>query len=381
MALITKLAWLALPILAGCAVVSQVSGAQAGSNSRVALPEYPEDKDYLAIAGVRGAEQYAKYANPNLGLTEQELGITRAQLKQVEANIKAAIIARPIDDVAREIKKAKYGINAADSYVCKPESTPEKEWRDQLLREFQADKDAPRPTQVLSEMNNARKAPASLNQDIADYLDKLSQKALDDSGIRNPSRMLVAKAFVLSAHYAVNQAEYRSINDTTGEAMGTLHDAVTAKGMYVLDVARNVCWGKEATFNYLIEAVSEKYGIGSDMRYINLKGSASGGYQFEGMTYSHADSVVRFKATGKMEVYDTTHGLIYDSVDSDATIALVTGSHGFIRQMPYTDPNHKFFRISDGDPASSLSPTEYLRIPVSIGMNARRAIPRRSIGN
>lgn len=380
MALITKLAWLALPVLAGCAVVSQVSGAQAGSNGRVALPEYPEDKDYLAIAGVRRAEQYAKYANPNLGLTEQELGITRAQLKQVEANIKAAIIARPIDDVAREIKKTKYGINAADSYIAAPEGMSQDDWRKKNLADYNAGK-TETVNAIRQELSNAQKTPASINGDIADYLDELALKAISNAGVGNPNKLLAAKAFVLAAHYAVNQAEYKSINYTMGMAQGPMHDAVTAKGMYVLDVAREVCYGKAVSFGYIVDSKSSKHNVAVEVRYVNLKGSTLKGYNFGGVDYSHMDNMVTFNGVGKTEFYDATEGLIYDSADIDSAVGLVAGSHGFIRQRPYTDPNHKFFRISDGDPASSLSLTEYLRIPVSIGMNARRAIPRRSIGN
>ena len=119
MRLFGKCALLIAPLLAGCAAMqlsSQGAGTKPGGKANSNSMAFPEDRDWLAEAGMSQYKDYAKYLRPNVGIPEDKLGMSMKQFREIEKQIREAVLSEKPKTVLDRIKKEKFA-KVADKFI------------------------------------------------------------------------------------------------------------------------------------------------------------------------------------------------------------------------------------------------------------------------
>ena len=374
MRLYAKAAWMALPLLAGCAALTQLSSQGAGTNSGgkasglsndtgAAKTNFPEDRDWLIEGGRKDLLPYADSIRPNVGLTESDVGMSMSQYRKIEKQVKQAVLARDPKEVAEEFKRSKYGVTSIGSGTpLIPKGISWKEWNKTRTPEQAAAEHL--------EVGNFDKVPASINLDMADYcLDKVD-KVLEANGIaqNDKAQILRASLFVKSAYYLFNDVKRESVNLSWG---GSAEKTVALKSLFCLDNPRSVCTGIDGTFINIVNSKAKSLGLSIAL----YEGFRKGSGDTRDRPVNHTNAVVSYTGCPNIEAYDPTNFSKLDSKDRDSralwalTYSGMLQSFGGIKEFSVNGANIPF---NGYDPVSSLTRKEFDAIPVEDSATAWR---------
>ena len=371
MRLFGKCALLIAPLLAGCAAMqlsSQGAGTKPGGKANSNSMAFPEDRDWLAEAGMSQYKDYAKYLRPNVGIPEDKLGMSMKQFREIEKQIREAVLSEKPKTVLDRIKKEKFGVVAtANGANAAPDSVTDSNymtWSRARAPEVKAD--------LNTEIANVRKLTGALNAAVFDHILKISDEVLVKNGVNiQSSPNLRGKAFVAAAFYfTADGVQYEPLSRSMGPGSGKTFGYRTI-GAFILDRPRGVCREQTITLIGLINSKGSSLGLYSQY-YLAETSTKDNANYWQG--YNHGTVKVNYAATGSIECYDVTKKVKIDSRDSDAAAAWITNYTGVVYDLPYDKSQLSQLRTADGDPVSLLSRAEFQSLDRNVSSQIRSAV-------
>ena len=381
MRLIAKFAWIALPALAGCGMLSQVSSQGTGTNpggkatgayppSWVQNLRFPEERDFLADAGLSQYKKYADYIKPNVGVPESKLGMTMLQFRVIEKEIAKRVLSRSPKEVVDQIKVEKYKLEPLEGANLAPENVDARNYMN-----WSRSRSLEEKNRVKREVANLRALDGSINVHIANFILSITDEVLKNNRIDPKSDPLLrSMAFVRGAYYFTAEGvQYEPIERSLGP--GSIKSSgVPAKGAFILDRPRGVCHEQTIALIYIISSKSTELDIAASY-YVNETATSPGDKpSFYG--FNHGAVKVSYTRELFEEGFDATKRTVIDTRDTDALALWSTAYSGALLSPPYTGLQTDNIRINDGDPFSTLSRQTFQSLGPTVNNSIRDAMRR-----
>jgi hypothetical protein len=331
---------------------------------------FPEDRDWLADAGMSQYKDYAKYLRPNVGIPEDKLGMSMKQFREIEKQIREAVLSEKPKTVLDRIKKEKFGVVAtANGANAAPDSVSDRDFM-KWAKAQPAAVDA----EAMKEVSNARKLTSALNAAVFDHILKISDEVLVKNGVNiQSSPNLRGKAFVAAAlYFTADGVQYESLSRSMGPGSGKTFGYRTI-GAFILDRPRGFCDDQVLTFIHLINSKGQMLGLSGSQYFVRTPTWNGTGSYFLGL--NHSTALVKYPSTQAVEAYDITKRMSIDSQDTDASVRWISTHCGYELKGPFGSKlTLDRFITGSGDPISTMTVDEFDKIPDPVSRNVLSAV-------